>query len=377
MRRAVSSSPSAMLKPPSPVSATTGRVGRGERGADGARQAVADRGEAAVGDVVPSGRLGVVEQPGPVRGEAAIGDQDGVRRHELVELVDQAPDVDRALGRKSSRGAASRAMSPCAADLGGIVRMRGGSRLPSERSASRNPARPSRASPQSATSAARSGRTPPPRCRDGSSERAAAAARSAWSRSRRACSRPRAGSRRLRSGRWRCANSGRTGRQTADACRRSALAAHRVRDRDRCASASACSALQASERWTPPPASSSGRFALASDRGGALDIVACRAACGATAPSAWCRRRRNPPGRNRARHAPRLPARRARPGPAGPRSPPRRRGAPARGRGSSSRPGSAPYGRAQDIDLAALLRHVLVACRRLASPAAPPSACRH
>ena len=49
--------------------------------ADAARHAVADRGEAAVGQEVAPGRLGVEHQPAPVRGEAAVGDDDAVGRH--------------------------------------------------------------------------------------------------------------------------------------------------------------------------------------------------------------------------------------------------------------------------------------------------------
>ena len=57
MRRAVSSSPSVMLRPPSPVSADDRPLGRAELRADRARQAVADRGEAAVGMKLRPGRL--------------------------------------------------------------------------------------------------------------------------------------------------------------------------------------------------------------------------------------------------------------------------------------------------------------------------------
>jgi hypothetical protein len=44
------------------------------------RRAVADGGEAAIGDEVPPGALRVEQQPAPMPGEAAIGDQDVVLR---------------------------------------------------------------------------------------------------------------------------------------------------------------------------------------------------------------------------------------------------------------------------------------------------------
>src|SRR4051794_34374404 len=57
-----------------------GSVGRREGSTQPAGQPIADRGEAAIRDKMPSWTLGVVEQSSPMPGEPAIGDEDRVLR---------------------------------------------------------------------------------------------------------------------------------------------------------------------------------------------------------------------------------------------------------------------------------------------------------
>ena len=163
-----------------------------------------------------------------------------------------------------------------------------------------------------------------------------------------------------RSDRWRCGRSGRTGRPRADRCRRSRpCRSSCARPGCRSASASASQRVGASERWTPPPASISGRSALASSAAARSTSLGRRPRAARRARS---RRRRRPQKSASAksyvavadvlRH---VEHDRARPAA---RSRPRRRGAPARECARSPRRGSAPCTRA-----------------RGSRPGAPPASC--
>jgi hypothetical protein len=88
-----------MLKPPSPVRPDHAALRRRKLRAHRAGQAVADRREAAVGDEVAAGRLVSNSSPPQCAGEAAVGHQDCVVRHQGVQLAHQAADIDRLLVR--------------------------------------------------------------------------------------------------------------------------------------------------------------------------------------------------------------------------------------------------------------------------------------
>ena len=78
-RTAVSSSSPDIAKPPSPISATTGRVGGGEPGADGGRQAEAHRLEVAREDEPPA-REHVEMATEQCLVKARVGDDDAIAR---------------------------------------------------------------------------------------------------------------------------------------------------------------------------------------------------------------------------------------------------------------------------------------------------------
>ena len=86
------------------------RGGCCECSADPAGQAVADRRQAAIGDEMPPGRLRIVQEPGPVAGKPAIGDEDAVCRQRTVELTTEPCHVDRLLIRIEPR---RRLLPPC------------------------------------------------------------------------------------------------------------------------------------------------------------------------------------------------------------------------------------------------------------------------
>ena len=67
----------------------------GQLSAQGGGQAIADRRKAAVGDELSGGFLGVKKQATPVRGEAAVGDQDAILGQYLVDGAQQPRHVDR------------------------------------------------------------------------------------------------------------------------------------------------------------------------------------------------------------------------------------------------------------------------------------------
>ena len=107
-----------MLKPPSPVSETTLRFRADtDLGTDAARHAVADRGKAAVGHEVAAGLLGVEHQPAPMAGEAAIGNENRIIGHDLVQFAHQAADVDRGFGALHAVARRRPSIRPCALGL--------------------------------------------------------------------------------------------------------------------------------------------------------------------------------------------------------------------------------------------------------------------
>ena len=168
-------------------------AGRGQRGAHRARQAVADRGEAAVGHEGAAGLLGVEQQPAPMRSEAAVGDQDAVRRQR--RLI--SPSCSRAMVTGASsdvkRGRdARRAIRPCAARPRRRSRLARADRAPIAASASQVLDARARVAPERdiAASSVRPNLLGHDVEMDDAACRAAARC-SAWSRSRRACSRPR------------------------------------------------------------------------------------------------------------------------------------------------------------------------------------------
>ena len=238
---------------------------RRQRRPDPAGQPVADRRQTAIRDEMPPRRLRVVEQPGPVAGKPAIGDQDAVRRQCLVELAAEPRHVDRPLARNGGAAPPRRAMTPS-----GPGSRRHNRRAPPALASPRRraPRRDPRARPWRRPTAPRlpagSGRSPRRRCRDGSAGSFPAATHSAWSRSRRACSRRRRDSPRPRSARWRCANSGRRARPKADGCRRCRpCRSSYARPGSTAPRQSASSASYPAERWMPPPTRISGRLARA------------------------------------------------------------------------------------------------------------------
>ena len=104
-------------------------VRRGERGAHPARQPIADRREAAIGDEVPPRRLGVVEQSSPVPGEPAIGDEDRVLRQGAVQLAAQPRHVHRPVARVEPRRRVVLPGLHARGDLGDVIGAGGTSRL--------------------------------------------------------------------------------------------------------------------------------------------------------------------------------------------------------------------------------------------------------
>jgi hypothetical protein len=96
-------------------------VGSAEPGADRPGHAVADRGEPAVRHEAAPWPLAIEQEPTPVGGETAVGDQDAVRGQRPIELGHEAGHVDRHLvGGQPRRDRAPPHRHPLA-DLGGVV----------------------------------------------------------------------------------------------------------------------------------------------------------------------------------------------------------------------------------------------------------------
>ena len=124
-----------------------------------------------------------------MRGEAAVGDQDAVLGQRAVRARPSAAPCRSAPRRRRGAAPPSRrhAAIRSATSAGVAGRARGLRR--GERGASRSSRPGARVAPERRPSAGCSGRSPRPRCRGGSAACRAAAGCSAWSRSRRACSR--------------------------------------------------------------------------------------------------------------------------------------------------------------------------------------------
>ena len=208
-RRAVSSSPMRHVESAIAGQADDTAARRRELRAHRAGEAVADRGEAAVGDEVTACLLGVEAQPAPVAGEAAVRHQDRVIRHDGIEFAHQAADIDRRVLRLQPIG---RALGPLRHHGGHLGAIRHALRLclaaVGERGRQILQRKP-RVARQAQRRCAWCGRFPRPGCRCGSAACRAGSTGTAASGFRRACSRPRSARRMSRPDRSRCANSGR------------------------------------------------------------------------------------------------------------------------------------------------------------------------
>ena len=339
------------MKPPSPVRPDDAALRRGQLRTHRAGQAVADRGEAAVGDEVTAGAFGVEQQPAPVAGEAAVRHQDRIVRHDGVEFAHQAADIDRLLVRFEPVGRAFVPLAHARGHLGApglplcarlaAVGQRCGEVLQREPRVgdqrdigARGAADLLGEDIDMDQRLARRDQLEAPR-RDfaelaGDHDQRVGGGDQIVGDARVAAEQP--GRERMRAG-------------------DRALAGHRVRDRNAEAFREREQRIVGFRDVDAAADEQERALGFGDDLGGALQLSADRAACGAPAPSRSLHRPRNRRHRNHARRGRHPPARRARPAPAARRSPPRKRGAPIRGFAWYLRRGSAPSRRGLRISV--------------------------